>query len=285
MGLKLEQSKIEFRKVRDFGALLNVTFDYIRKNFNVLFKSNLLIACPTILLAGVFLGNYQSSLFTFDPDSTLPQIGISFLLYALFSMLSYLIIMVVTYSHLMVYKNTEMSLIDVETVWQGTKSNFGMLLLTMIGYSLILGLIGVLLIGLGFYLTFQGYYFFVFIALFGIGLVTYLLINYSLVFIIRLEESLGFFDALKRSKKLISNNWWFTFGLILVIGLIQSVITYALYIPSYVVMIFTGFAAINNEVGVFAKTLHIITSILVSLGVLLYTTSIIATTFQYYNLV
>jgi len=59
----MEQSKIEFRKVRDFGGLLNVTFDYLKKNFKVLFKSNLLISAPAILLAGVFMGIYQSSMF------------------------------------------------------------------------------------------------------------------------------------------------------------------------------------------------------------------------------
>ncbi len=66
----MTQNKIELRKVRDFGGLLNVIFEYIKINFKSLLKSNLLIGAPTILLAGVFLGIYQSSLFSFDVDST-----------------------------------------------------------------------------------------------------------------------------------------------------------------------------------------------------------------------
>ncbi|HEY6436419.1 MAG TPA: hypothetical protein VIY47_07500, partial [Ignavibacteriaceae bacterium] len=103
----MNQDKIEFRKVRDFGGLLNVTFDYIKKNFKVLFKSNLFISAPAILLAGVFLGIYQSSMFNFGSISEIERIGFPFLLSMFFMMLAYLIIMAVTYSHLIVYKQSE----------------------------------------------------------------------------------------------------------------------------------------------------------------------------------
>jgi ACR3 family arsenite efflux pump ArsB len=94
----MNQDKIELRKVRDFGGLLNVTFDFIKQNFKLLFKSNLLIAAPFILLAGVFMGIYQSSLFNFSTNPDLEKIGIPFLFAMLFMMLSYLVITIVTYS-------------------------------------------------------------------------------------------------------------------------------------------------------------------------------------------
>ncbi len=125
----MNQNKIEFRKVRDFGGLLNVTFDYIKRNFKILFKSNLFISAPVILLAGVFLGIYQSSMFNFAVDYNLQQIGIPFLLSMFFMMLAYLIIMAVTYSHLMIYKKSESGVFDIDDVWRMTKQNFFMLLI------------------------------------------------------------------------------------------------------------------------------------------------------------
>ncbi len=259
----MNQNKIEFRKVRDFGGLLNVTFDYIKKNFKVLFKSNLLISAPAILLAGVFMGLYQSSMFNFTDYQDLQQIGIPFLLAMFFMILSYLIITVVTYSHLMLYKQSEAEVFDIEDVWQMVKKNFFMIFFTVIGYTIavVLG--------------------FIFLIIPGV----YLSIALSLIFIVRLEEGLGFFEAIGRCTKLISGNWWFTFGLIIVVGFIQGFLGFALYMPNYIVTIFIAFTGVDSESSGLNRTLYIISSIISSLGTLLYVISTVAIAFQYYNLV
>lgn len=259
----MDQSKIEFRKVRDFGGLLNVTFDYIKKNFKVLFKSNLLISAPAILLAGVFMGLYQSSMFNFTDFQDLQQIGIPFLIGMFFTVLSYLIITVVTYSHLIIYKQTENGIFDIEDVWQMVKKNFFMILFTGIGYTV------AVVFG------------FIFLIIPGI----YLLVALSLIFIVRLEEGLGFFDAISRCTKLISGNWWFTFGLIIVVGIIQGFLGFILYIPNYIVTFFIAFTGVDSESSGLNRTLYIISSIISSLSVLLYAISTTAIAFQYYNLV
>ena len=259
----MNQAKIEFRKVRDFGALLNVTFDYIRKNFKLLFKSNLFIASPFILLAGVFMGIYQSSMFSFAYDQDFESIGIPFLLAMVFMIVSYVIITVVTYSHLMLYKQSETGAFELDDVWQMAKKNFFLIFLTGIGYSFIVG------------------FGFLFLIIPGI----YLSIALSLIFIVRLEEELGFFDAVSRCIKIIKDNWWFTFGLILVVGMIQGFLMYALYIPNYIMMFVTAFAGIDSETSGVNRMLYILTSIISSLGALLYIISTIAIAFHYYNLV
>jgi hypothetical protein len=240
-----------------------VTFDYLKKNFKVLFKSNLLISAPAILLAGVFIGIYQSSMFNFTDSPDLALIGIPFLIGMFFTVLAYLIITVVTYSHLMVYKQSETGVFDIEDVWQMVKKNFFMILLTGIGYSFAVGLGFVLLIIPGIYLS---------IAL-------------SLIFIVRLEEELGFFDALTRCKKLIKDNWWFTFGLIIVVGIVQGFLGFILVLPNYMVTFFVAFTGVDSDSGGFNRILYIISSIISSLSVLLYSISTIAIAFHYYNLV
>lgn len=259
----MNQTKIEFSKVRDFGGLLNVTFDYIRKNFKTLFKSSLLISAPAILLAGVFMGIYQSSMFSFAYEGDLQQISIPFLLAMCFMILSYLIITVVTYSHLFVYKQSENGVLELDDVWRMVKKNFFPILFTGIGYTFIVG------------------FGFLFLIIPGI----YLSISLSLIFIVRLEERLGFFDAVSRCIKLIKDNWWFTFGLIIVVGFIQGFLMYALYIPNYIVMFFVAFTGGEPESGGLNRVLYIISSIIASLGTLGYVISTTAIAFHYYNLV
>ena len=259
----MDQNKIEFRKVRDFGGLLNVTFDYIKKNFKVLFKSNLLISAPFILLAGVFLGIYQSSMFNFTSDNVLPQIGIPFLLSMVFLFLSYFVITVVTYSHLLVYMQSETGTIDIDDIWQTVKKNFFMILFTGIGNTVVVG------------------FGFIFLIIPGV----YLAIALSLIFIVRLEEGLGFVAAIKRCTKLISGNWWFTFGLLIVVGIIQGFLQYILYLPNYIVMFFTVFTGVNSESSGLNRILYIFSSIISSFGSLLYMISTISISFHYYNLV
>lgn len=259
----MNQSKIEFRKVRDFGGLLNVTFDYIRSNFKILFKSILLISAPAILLAGVFMGIYQSSMFSFASNMDLEQIGIPFLLALFFMMMSYLIVNVVTYSHIVVYKQSQDGIFDIDEVWKMVKKNFFMILFTGIGYSLAVG------------------FGFIFLIIPGI----YLSIALSLIFIVRLEEGLGFIDAIRRCTKLISGNWWFTFGLIIVVGIVQSFLGFILYMPNYIVTFFVAFTGIDSESSGFNRTLYIISSIISSLSVLFYSISTIAIAFHYYNIV
>jgi hypothetical protein len=259
----MNQTKIEFRKVRDFGGLLGVTFDYIRQNFKLLFKSNLLIGSPFILLAGVFMGIYQSSIFNFRVQSEIEQFGIPFLFSMFFMMLSYLIITIVTYSHLILYKTSEPGNFDIYDVWQNVKRNFWMILFTGIGYS-ILAFIG-----------------FIFLIIPGV----YLSIALSIIFIVRLEERLDFFDAVSRCIKIVSGNWWFTFGIIIVVGMIQGFLGFVLYVPNYIVTIFLAFAGVDSSNGDLGRVLYIISSIIASLGVILYSISTIAIAFQYYNLI
>ncbi len=222
-----------------------------------------MISAPAILLAGVFMGIYQSSMFSFASNMDLEQIGIPFLLAIFFMMLSYLIVNVVTYSHIVVYKQSQDGIFDIDDVWQIVKKNFLMILFTGIGYSFAVGLGFILLIIPGIYLS----------------------ITLSLIFIVRLEENLGFFDALIRCKKLIKDNWWFTFGLIIVVGIVQSFLGFILYVPNYIVTFFVAFTGIDSESGGFNRTLYIISSIISSLSVLFYSISTIAIAFHYYNLV
>jgi hypothetical protein len=161
------------------------------------------------------------------------------------------------------YKDSETGSFDIDDIWKMSKKNFWTILLTGFGYLIIVTFVSIFLIIPGIY--------------FAVAL--------SIIFIVRLEEGLGFFDAVKRCTKIISGNWWFTFGLIIVIGMIQGFLGFILYMPNYIVTFFLAFAGVDSYSGSLGKILYILSSIIASIGALLYTISTTAIAFQYFNLV
>jgi hypothetical protein len=256
--------QIELRKVRDFGALIGVTFEFIRQNFKLLLKSGFFIVGPFILLAGIFMGMYQAAAFNFSNMSTLNSIGLPFLFYILFVMLSVLLLNVVIYSFVILYEEKGVGNFDLNDIWQKSKSNFWMLFFTGIGYTFFVILGSVFLIIPGIYLA----------------------VTLSLIYMIRIREGIGFFSAFDRCTKLISKNWWFTFGFIIVIGLIQGFIGFIFYIPNYIALFALTLSGLNDPAQ--SSTGHIIftiTSVISSLNLLLYMISVVGISFHYYNLV
>src|SRR3546814_19397011 len=61
--------KINLREERDFGRKISDTFLFLQQNFGPLFKSLLYYAGPVALVAGVFMGLYQSNFMGLNPES------------------------------------------------------------------------------------------------------------------------------------------------------------------------------------------------------------------------
>lgn len=256
--------KIEFAQVRDFGALLNATFEFIKQNYKILFKSIIFIAGPFILLAGIFGGIYQSTMFSFDLEPEVQEFAIPFLLDMLFMVLAYLAIGVVAYSFILLYLEKPVEEIDVDDIWQKGKSIIWILIITGILYTL--------LVALGFVL----------IIIPGI----YLLVMLSPIYMIRLIEGKSFTEAVSRSANLISGKWWFTFGFLIVLGIIQGFLGFVFYIPMYIITFISMFAGMDgSSPGAVSEITLIIGSIISSFGIIFYVISIIGISFHYFNLV
>jgi len=260
----MELKQIELQKVRDFGALIGVTFEFIRQNFKLLLKSGVFIVGPFILLAGIFMGMYQSAVLNFKNATTLNSIGLPFIAYMLFVTIAVLLLNVVVYSFIILYEEKGIGNFDLNDIWEKTKSKFWMLLFTGIGYAffVVLGVVFLIIPGI------------------------YLAVTLSLIYMIRLKEGIGFFSAFDRCTKLISKNWWFTFGFIIVIGLIQGFISFIFYIPNYIAIFALTLSGYKNPgQSSPGHIIFIITSVISSLNILLYMISVIGIAFHYYNLV
>ena len=118
----------------------------------------------------------------------------------------------------------------------------------------------------------------------------YLWVNFSLIFIIRAVEKVGFFSAVQRSFYLIRDKWWSTFGVIFVTGLVQSTISSLFLIPWYIGFVIRMMHTIQEStfeepsmVSQLVNDLFFVLYFLVSF--LLYAIPLVAISFQYFNLV
>jgi hypothetical protein len=252
--------KIEFRKVRDFGDLLNVTFEFIRQNFKKLFLSLLFIAGPGIFITGIAAGFYQSNIFSLR--RSFGMFIPSALIYYFFIFITIQLILSVTYSFINLYLDKGPEGFDVNDVWENVKENLLMIFLTSLGSSIILFLAFVLLIIPGIYIA----------------------VVLTLIYIIRIRERLPFFESISRCRYLISGNWWFTAALILIFTVIQYFFSFLFYIPQYVAM-FIGMLHMRSGQISFNRSLMLITSIIGSLSYFFYAIFLIGISFHYFSLV
>jgi len=262
----MNPQKIEFQRYRDFGQIINATFEFLRENIKQLAKAVIFLVGPFILLTGIFGGLYQKDLFSFTSTATsLSEFGISFGLYILFAILSIMILISTVYSYIMIYLKKEDELpIEVDDVWIKVKDNVVKTILFSIGYTIITLLATVLLIIPGIYVS---------VAL-------------MIIYIVGLNEDKGFFDSMSRSFYLVKNKWWFTFGLLIVLSLIQGFLGFLFQVPQYIAMFIIAFNSVDgNGTDSITEIILIVTTIISTLNFIFYAISLVGIAFHYFSLV
>jgi hypothetical protein len=247
---------IEFRKIRDFGELLNATFEFIRQNIKVLFLSLLFIAGPAIILTGI-AGGLQHARSSFNE-----YILATAIIYFALLFITLQLIITVTYSCLNLYIEKNSNDFSVNEVWNRTRKDFLMILFTTIGSTFITFLALFLLIFPGIYLS---------VAL-------------TIIFMVRMRENLPFMDSVSRCRKLISGNWWFTFALLLILTLIEYFFSFIFTVPQYIAIFIGALHTIEGKPQL-GTGISIITSVISSVSYLFYCIPIIGITFHYFSLV
>jgi hypothetical protein len=262
----MNPQKIEFQRYRDFGQIINATFEFLRENFKQLAKAVIYLVGPFILLTGIFGGLYQKDLFSFTSTiKSLSEFGIAFGLYVFFAILTSLVLVSTVYSYILLYLRRQDDIpIEVDEVWLMVKSKTLKILLFSIGYGLVTVFATILFIIPGIYVS----------------------VSLMIIYIVGLNEDKGFFDSMSRSFFLIKNKWWFTFGLLLVLSLIQGFLGFLFQIPQYVAMFFVAFnSAEGNGTNSTTEIIFIVTTIISSLNFIFYSISLIGIAFHYFSLV
>jgi len=246
----MTDNRLQLEKKRDFGELFNDTFLFIKYNFKNLLMGIVYFVIPFALLQGIALGVYQYQALSSLPfgESSNPFLaggGVSTILITyLFTFITYSFSMTFVFQYIKLYKSAENNDIELKQVWKSMLGFIPKIFLSII--------IVTLLSGLGFVL----------IAIPGI----YLIICLSLVVPIIIFQDFSIGEAISSCFSLIKNNWWKTFGFLLVLGMIAGALQFVFQIPTFIYQAMTAFHMGQNEPTQASQSLSILFSIIQAMG-------------------
>ncbi|QED37304.1 hypothetical protein FK178_06060 [Antarcticibacterium arcticum] len=260
---------IEFKKQRELGDIINITFKFIRENYKPLFQLIYKIVGPFFILLILAVAYYTYSV-AGNPIEALTSGGSNFVISILLMLAAMLLFYAALYGTILHYiKNYisnygQMNETDVKNGVQ--KDFFNLILLSVISAILIIA--GMML------LILPGIYLMVPLALAGSILVFK---NYSVS------------EAISYSFTLIKDNWWITFVSLLVIWILVYFIGLVFQVP---LIIYTVVKTLTMaQEGSMADPASYSDWIFITLNVLstviqylLSTISIIGLAFIYFNL-
>lgn len=264
----MENIPIVLLKQRDFGQKMNASFEFATRNFSPLVKALIFIAGPSALLSGIAQGMFQSRSLPLLQNGDIfsrfdMYLNVEYLFVTIFSLITYFLAYATVSAFIVLYeeKGSAQS-IDPATVWNKILENISVSIGAQI-FSFVLILIGTM-----------------FFIIPGI----YLGICFQLFMIIVIREKLSITDSLKRSYKLIRGKWWSTFGLIIIMSIVSSIVALVFQFP---VLVTTIMNTLGLGKGITdSKGLMIAASIIAVVGTMVVQGIIwIAVAFQYYNLV
>ncbi len=220
--------RINLSVERSFSEVITATFNFLKQEIRPFLAGFAVLVLPIIVLIVLaFNGVLTSSLFLSEEEMMVnPALIASMymnmmwvgLLSGLLSFWSELFVL----AYLRVYRNHYLAgnqeMITLKEVWQMMLDK----LLMFWGWSIIFGLI--IFVGLMFCII-PGIYF-------GIALI------FGTYYVVMKDVSVG--DAFSASWNLIKGNWWMTFGLVVVLGLLIAVVSFIFELPSFILGVGTG---------------------------------------------
>lgn len=275
----MTNKSINFKKERDFGDLFNATFSFISQEFKRLATAILYFVAPFLLLAAIALTIYsvkaQEMMQTIvqgeKPDpfavfsimgSLIGYLGVAMML----SLIASSVLFNTVYGYIKLYIQNGPDGFTINDVWSQVTKNF----LRILGALIIIGL--VVLVGTAFCLI-PGIYF---------------AVALSIVLSIMIFEEKKFPDAFGRSFKLIKNNWWHTFGVLIIATIILYILVILISVPSMLFgfkSMFTNIKNGQNPAMNLSTGYYIVNAITSLFTQSLMVIPIVITAFLYYSIV
>ncbi|MGX5687764.1 hypothetical protein [Arcticibacter tournemirensis] len=208
------EQKVELRKVRDFGELINDTFVFTKQNWKPLLKAYFTI-CGFFLAAAVIVAVLQQQRLL-QAFGSLPTGASPFTVYGwdtvinvVLVMLFYVMMTLTTFSYMSLYKEKGNTAPSVEEVWGYVRYFFGRMFVAQILLSILI------IIG--------------FVCCFIPGVYLMPVTAIMLASIVFENSSLGY--SFDRGFKLIKGQWWTTFGAMLVMMVVYYAVSIVLVLP------------------------------------------------------
>lgn len=275
----MTNTPINFKQERDFGDLFNATFGFISQEFKKLATAILYFVVPFLLLAAIAMTIYsvkaQEMMQTIvqgekpDPFAIFSIMGslIGYLGVALvLSLIASSVLFNTVYGYIKLYIQNGSDGFTINDVWSQVTKNF----LRILGALIITGL--VVMVGTAFCLI-PGIYF---------------AVALSIVLSIMIFEEKKFSDAFGRSFKLMKNNWWHTFGVLIIATIILYILVILISVPGMLFGFKSMFSNIKNgqNLAMNLSTGYYIVNAVTSLFTQsLMVIPIVITAFLYYSIV
>ncbi|RDC54108.1 hypothetical protein DU508_23435 [Pedobacter chinensis] len=262
--------KIEFKKRRDFGQVINDTFTFMRQNFKPLIKTYFTFCGLFVLASMASMLIYQYKMVniinTFGNGRSTRGLGLGniygleYFLSILFSLATYASMSVAILSYIAIYVQKGNQMPTTEEVWGYFKYYF----FRVFGSSIVL----ILMLIAGFICCLlPGFYLFPFVAM---------------MFPIMVMEngSLGY--SFSRSFKIIKDNFWITFGTLIVVWIILYACMSMVVLPTTLFNMIGMFTSKNPKMSL---SLSMITVVLQSLCQVFTIIPVITISLSYFSLV
>lgn len=272
---------INFKQERDFGDLFNATFSFLGQEFKKLGTAVLYFVVPFLLLAAIAMTFYsvkaqemQQTILA-DPKNPFAVFSVMGALFGyvgvaiLLSMIASTMLFGTVYGYIKLYVEKGSGGFTLADVWaQATKNFFRLFLgLVVTGIVFVIGFILCIIPGI------------------------YIGVALSIVFCIMIFEEMSYFDSFSRSMKLINKNWWFTFGVLIVMIIMLYILQVLISLPAMLFglkSIFTNITHIKtgqNPIPSLSLSFYIVNALTNLVTQLLSVIPIVLSAFLYFSTV
>lgn len=261
---------VVLEKERDFTDVINATFSFISQEFKLLMTVVLLYAGIPIVLAAIPAAIYSEDslsnvIMAFQGQGTpqQPDFGMIFLVNGLM-IIAVSIMAGIIAAYLALYSEKGQGAFTAGDVWNKFVSKLGTFILFTVVSTLII--------------------------IFGVALCLipgiYLMVPLSMGITAIYVEGTDFGATFDRCFKIVKDNWWITFALILVVGLIVMILGGLFSLPAMMIVLVEGVTAATSDDPAEVNSMAVIvTTVVGTIGqYLLYIISYVSIGVQFFNL-
>jgi hypothetical protein len=267
----MNKPEVELKRARDFSGIFNAAFSFMSQEFKRILHVIALYAGVPIVIAVIMSTYYAQNTFSSIMqlmNGTSSYGGPSLLLIFITSVLGFLahiFIAGLVPAYMAEYEEKGKNGFVSADVWGRFIRHLG----AIIGYSLLASIM--LVVGI------------IFLIVPGI----YLSIPFAFILYVKIIEDRDFSGTLSRCFQLVRNNWWVTFGIIILAYLIVGVVGGLFSVPAMIVAAINGFLIGTGQQETFQSDslAFVVSTIFGGLGqYILYPVLYIIIAFQYYSL-
>ena len=265
------ENQINFKQVREFGDIFNVTFAFIQENFKAIIVPLLIYVGPIIAILGILygilftkyigIGGHNSGLVQFSDLNFGFEAIMYTLAIAVLGITSFTLLIGIINSYIIFYIKKGKDNFTHSDIFNNALKYFFPLFVTNIITSLFVGF-GT-----------------IFCFLPGI----YLGVSMSFMSFIVMYEKKGVSDALSRTFQVANTKWWWNFLILFIFSMITGIIGYILGLPFIIIQYLFQFGILDFQNADMLYIFSFSGTYIVSLST--YTILFIAIAFQYFSIV